>query len=129
MIKVVGYGRDLSYRGNTERGKAVFRRVSLEAFVVDTDKRAMHREREKARALRQSQWWKRQLDRGRCHYCNRPFPPSALTMDHIVPVVRGGKSKKGNLVPACKDCNNKKKHMLPIEWEAYLRSLAENDTQ
>ena len=50
-------------------------------------------------------------------------------MDHIVPVVRGGKSKKGNLVPACKDCNNKKKHMLPIEWEAYLRSLAENDTQ
>ncbi|MDY6950370.1 MAG: HNH endonuclease [Thermodesulfobacteriota bacterium] len=101
----------------------------MESFTVDTDERAMHREREKARELRQSQWWKRQLDRGRCHYCGKPFPPSALTMDHIVPVVRGGKSKKGNLVPACKDCNNKKKHMLPIEWEAYLRSLSENDTR
>jgi len=89
----------------------------------------MSRERAKARELRHSQWWKRQLDRGRCHYCGRSFPPRALTMDHIVPLVRGGKSKKGNLVPACKDCNNKKKHMLPIEWEAYLRSLAENDTQ
>jgi 5-methylcytosine-specific restriction endonuclease McrA len=101
----------------------------LSLFVSETDEIATNRERQRARELRQSQWWKRQLDRGRCHYCGRLFPPRALTMDHIVPVVRGGKSKKGNVVPACKDCNNKKKHMLPIEWEAYLRSLAENDTQ
>jgi 5-methylcytosine-specific restriction endonuclease McrA len=101
----------------------------LSLFVSETDEIAINRERQRARELRQSQWWKRQLDRGRCHYCGKPFPPRALTMDHIVPVVRGGKSKKGNVVPACKDCNNKKKHMLPIEWEAYLRSLAENDTQ
>ncbi len=38
-------------------------------------------------------------------------------MDHLVPLVRGGKSSKGNLVPACKDCNNKKKYALPWEWE------------
>ena len=36
-------------------------------------------------------------------------------MDHLVPLVRGGKSTKGNIVPACKDCNNKKKYVLP--WE------------
>ncbi len=46
-------------------------------------------------------------------------------MDHIVPMARGGKSTKGNVVPACKVCNNKKKYMLPIEWEEYLQSLAE----
>jgi len=50
-------------------------------------------------------------------------------MDHIVPLSRGGKSKKGNVVPACKDCNNKKKYMLPIEWEAYLESLTGSNVQ
>ncbi len=44
-------------------------------------------------------------------------------MDHLVPLIRGGKSTKSNLVPCCKDCNNKKKHMLPIEWQEYLSSL------
>ena len=44
-------------------------------------------------------------------------------MDHIVPVIRGGKSSKGNVVPSCKECNNKKKHLLPIEWEEYLTSF------
>jgi 5-methylcytosine-specific restriction endonuclease McrA len=41
-------------------------------------------------------------------------------MDHIVPLIRGGKSTKGNLVPACKDCNNKKKYLLPVEWKEYM---------
>ncbi len=44
-------------------------------------------------------------------------------MDHLVPVVRGGKSVQGNLVPACKDCNSKKKYLLPAEWEEYTESL------
>jgi len=41
-------------------------------------------------------------------------------MDHIVPISRGGKSTKGNVVPACKECNNAKKQLLPMEWEKYL---------
>jgi 5-methylcytosine-specific restriction endonuclease McrA len=44
-------------------------------------------------------------------------------MDHVVPVIRGGKSRKGNIVPCCKECNNRKKHMIPSEWEEYLESL------
>jgi 5-methylcytosine-specific restriction endonuclease McrA len=36
-------------------------------------------------------------------------------MDHLVPVIRGGKSNKGNLVPSCKDCNSRRKHSLPFE--------------
>lgn len=83
----------------------------------------LRRERQKARALRASQWWKRRCDRGRCHYCNASVAPQALTMDHIVPISRGGKSTKGNVVPCCKDCNNRKKQMLPMEWEAYLNQF------
>jgi 5-methylcytosine-specific restriction endonuclease McrA len=92
----------------------------------DIEEAFLSRERQKARELRGSQWWKRRLAQGRCHYCGKSYPPKTLTMDHIVPLSRGGKSNKGNVVPACKVCNNKKKYMLPIEWEEYLRSIAEN---
>jgi len=81
------------------------------------------RERNKARDLRQSQWWKRKLAKGVCHYCNQPTPSRELTMDHVVPLVLGGRSTKGNVVPCCKTCNTKKKHLLPMEWEAYLEGF------
>lgn len=44
-------------------------------------------------------------------------------MDHIVPIIRGGMSRKGNVVPCCKTCNDKKKYLLPVEWSEYLRVL------
>lgn len=83
----------------------------------------IRREKEKARRLRKSQWWYRKIEKGLCYYCGRQVGRTNLTMDHIVPLSRGGKSKKGNLVPACKACNNKKKYLLPLEWEQYLASL------
>jgi len=94
-------------------------------FVSEVSEEEIKREKRKARELRQSQWWKRKRSSGVCHFCGRKFPLSELTMDHIVPIVRGGKSTKGNVVPACKDCNSKKKYMLPIEWEEYLEKLKE----
>lgn len=78
--------------------------------------------RQKARDLRGSQWWKRRLAKGVCYYCDGLFSASELTMDHIVPMSRGGRSTKGNVVPACKTCNNKKKYLLPMEWDEYIRS-------
>jgi 5-methylcytosine-specific restriction protein A len=38
-------------------------------------------------------------------------------MDHIVPIARGGKSTKGNVVPCCKKCNNEKKYLTPVEMK------------
>lgn len=80
-------------------------------------------EKEKARRLRATRWWRQKKGRGLCFYCGRRTPVSELTMDHIVPLVRGGRSSKSNIAPCCKDCNNKKSYMLPIEWEEYLNSL------
>ena len=84
---------------------------------VDVRKDPHHvaRERARARELRKTQWWRRQLERGVCHYCGKKFPPEELTMDHIVPVARGGKSTRGNCVPCCKACNNAKKLLTPAE--------------
>ena len=101
----------------------------MNQFIPDIDETSPSRERQKARELRESQWWKRQLARGKCYYCAKPFSPRTLTMDHIVPLSRGGKSTKGNVVTACKACNNKKKYMLPIEWEEYLETLKTIDVE
>jgi 5-methylcytosine-specific restriction endonuclease McrA len=38
-------------------------------------------------------------------------------MDHVVPLALGGRSNKGNLVPACKECNTKKKYRLAFEFD------------
>ena len=73
------------------------------------------RERAKARVLRKSVWWQQQIQAGVCHYCGKKVGPEALTLDHVVPVARGGTSTKGNVVPACKDCNNSKKYLTPAE--------------
>ncbi len=83
----------------------------------------MAREKGRARDLRRSQWWKRRLGHARCHYCGRSTPPRELTMDHVVPIVRGGTSEKGNVVPCCKECNSRKRDLLPLEWEEYLQGL------
>ena len=80
-----------------------------------TDPRRLKRERERARKLRKSQWWLDQLNRGLCHYCGEKFQSRELTMDHIVPLARGGESRKGNLVAACRACNQDKKLCIPSE--------------
>ncbi len=99
------------------------RKKKISPFAYDLEAEDLKRERHRARELRESQWWKRRLAKGSCHYCRRQFPPRELTMDHIIPVSRGGKSTKGNVVPSCKECNNTKKQLLPMEWEAYLEQF------
>jgi 5-methylcytosine-specific restriction protein A len=86
----------------------------------------IRREKEKGRRLRQTAWWMRKIQKGVCYYCRREVGRNGLTMDHVVPLSRGGRSTKGNIVPACKECNSRKKYLLPIEWEEYLKSLRED---
>ena len=85
------------------------------AFASPPSSEAAAREREAARALRASQWWRNQLAAGKCHYCGRAFAPSELTMDHVIPVARGGTSDRHNVVPCCKACNSAKKARLAVE--------------
>lgn len=93
-------------------------------FLVTVSPEEVRREKEKAAALRKTQWWQRQVGRGVCHYCGLPVNPKELTMDHVVPIIRGGRSTRGNVVPACKSCNNRKKYLLPLEWEDYLKGIS-----
>ena len=98
----------------------------MSSFGYDWDDDDIRREKNRARELRKTEWWKRKSSRGICHYCGSLIKPEELTMDHIVPLSRGGKSTKYNVVPACKDCNNRKKLLLPMEWDEYLSGLGSN---
>lgn len=73
----------------------------------------LRKEKAKARQLRAGQWWKRKCAKGVCHWCGKTVPPAELTMDHVIPLARGGRTTKGNVVPCCKNCNTRKKHQLP----------------
>jgi len=80
-----------------------------------TDPARLKREREKAREIKKTAWWKAQVARGVCHYCHGKFTAGKLTMDHVVPLARGGESVKSNLVPACGPCNENKKLDTPVD--------------
>jgi 5-methylcytosine-specific restriction endonuclease McrA len=44
----------------------------------------------------------------RCVYCGNRFVAGELSVDHVEPRVRGGDQSNGNLVTACRACNNRK---------------------
>ncbi len=94
----------------------------MDHFILEISEIEIKRERDKSRELRKSRWWKNRIALGFCHYCCKQFPAEELTMDHLVPISRGGKASRNNVVPACKECNNRKKYLLPIEWEELLQT-------
>jgi 5-methylcytosine-specific restriction endonuclease McrA len=51
-------------------------------------------------------------DDNACTYCGSP---KDLTLDHVMPKSRGGKTSWENLITACKRCNSKKGHQTPEE--------------
>lgn len=54
-------------------------------------------------------------DRQICAYCGTRFPDGELTVEHIVPVSRGGQHHWTNVVTACRSCNTRKGSRLPEE--------------
>jgi|TARA_R110000764_G_C10792287_1_gene357750 5-methylcytosine-specific restriction endonuclease McrA len=52
-----------------------------------------------------------------CQYCNTPYTKTNLTLDHVLPLSKGGRTSWTNIVAACKACNSRKAdktHMKPI---------------
>jgi 5-methylcytosine-specific restriction endonuclease McrA len=99
----------------------------MEHFSIDgLDEAEIRTERAKARDLRKSRWWQQKTASGLCYYCGKKCTFKQLTMDHLVPLARGGRSTRDNLVPSCKKCNTRKKVMLPLEWEEFVEKQKKN---
>jgi 5-methylcytosine-specific restriction protein A len=72
-------------------------------------------ERAKAREMKKTSWWKQRLGEGKCYHCEGKFPKEQLTMDHLIPLARGGKTTKNNVVVSCHECNANKKYFTRAE--------------
>jgi 5-methylcytosine-specific restriction endonuclease McrA len=54
-------------------------------------------------------------DRQVCAYCGGHFSEGELTVEHILPVSRGGRHEWTNVVTACRSCNTRKGNRRPEE--------------
>lgn len=84
--------------------------IDLDQNYILVDEKQKKQERAKARDLRRSSWWKNKLQEAVCYYCEKKIEAKFITMDHKVPISKGGKSTKNNIVLCCKSCNTKKQN-------------------
>ena len=55
-------------------------------------------------------------DKGTCGICGRFVPPDCFTIDHIIPISKGGTYDYDNLQCCCKKCNQLKDDALPDDF-------------
>ena len=55
-------------------------------------------------------------EQARCYYCNALLTSVNKTVDHMIPLVRGGSNTVDNKVPCCKACNRLKGDLTPDEF-------------
>ena len=109
----------LDERSQLEAAEALSGRRLPEGVVVVRLLRTIHVPRRLLRPNRRNLLLR---DDGTCQYCGYSGPAAELTIDHVVPMSRGGAGDEWqNLVVACKRCNWRKANHLPDEVGLRLR--------
>lgn len=60
---------------------------------------------------------------GRCVYCGRFIPFDEMTIDHIVPLSKGGTNYEKNLQCCCKECNLMKQDLLECDFYKKMKEI------
>jgi len=56
-------------------------------------------------------------DKKTCYFCGE----LGLSLDHLIPIDKGGKTESSNLVCCCDVCNNEKGNMTEEEYRTYCK--------
>lgn len=82
--------------------------------AIKHDKRVIFSWEEKEEALSKSKY--------KCSHCGKPLTKENCTVEHVVPLSRGGSNDCVNLVALCEDCNKSKgsEIVVPEEYYKYL---------
>lgn len=54
-----------------------------------------------------------------CYYCGCPLTEYNRTIDHLIPLARGGRNTRNNRVWCCSRCNKEKMDMTEKEFSIY----------
>lgn len=94
-----------------------YRRNNPEALRNKSQRRRARLRQNAAFAISKKELQK--LYASKCFYCG----DNSTTVDHVVPIVRGGSHSIGNLVPACNHCNFSKAGRTIMEWRLWKMRL------
>lgn len=88
-----------------------------QGHVHTATRRALKYQNTKPEELLTEGQWLAILDQHhhRCAYCGIPLDHP--TIDHVIPLSRGGRHSADNVVPACLHCNTSKNAKTPAEWK------------
>lgn len=99
------------YRENREKAIASARdyRQKNPEYGREANRIRSRRNRQAPGVCTQDLWMQRVVFYGwKCFYCKKPLSNKTLTIDHRIPLARGGSHWPANLVPCCKPCNSRK---------------------
>ena len=79
-----------------------------------------------------NKWWENRMDITKfkkesdrvCHYCGKQIVNKEdLTVDHVIPISKGGENSADNLVIACKACNREKANLNVERYSEFLNII------
>lgn len=112
---------------NRTRKQANLRRWRSESPM----KVRLHRERRRSLKTNAAGYFSANALQGRCEYygwacyiCRIPLTVGSLTIDHRIPLCRGGSNWPANLAPCCRSCNSRKATLTEREYRVRLASAA-----
>ena len=89
-------------------------------FASDTiEERYLFSYEERAAALKRSN--------GVCACCGKKLTTKTMTMDHIIPISRGGTNNAENLIALCEPCNKQKGNVLYMPMGYYMAMQNRNE--
>jgi len=114
------------YRENAEKLKE----YAIEYRKADKTRQTVYKQRRRNRVkglestLTPDQWQEILKENNHsCFYCGKPV--NDLEMEHQIPASKNGGFTAENIVPACGECNRRKKDMTVEEFYEYLLSVGE----
>lgn len=111
-------------KNNPDKRRAIGRNYAKrhpEKFRINANNRAARKRQAEGKLTTAEIEAQAARQRNRCHYCNCIMTeiaglPNSQTIEHAIPITRGGRNSADNLVIACDTCNKRKNNRLPHEW-------------
>ena len=110
----------------TEKGKEVNKKAAKKYRKTEKGKLNNRKQKFMRRTMKpvDNLVLKKIMEQNICYYCGKEIT-GLKTIDHKIPVSRGGNNKENNLVLCCKHCNSQKNDKSEEEYIEWLKLNAQ----